>query len=184
MITFSSGACRRLVARARSASPMCNIKYGPDAQLSVFDMATLAAAPYRKTGRRARFFDEMDKSGVKFVEFRVPAAAATQQPVSVVSIRGTANVEDILQDMYVWSTPGSFNSRLTATVVHFISKYVAHTTLLYDVEVDKYVKRLMRDGRHVIVTGHSLGGRIASIVAARNRIPALALSSPDLDSPT
>ncbi|KAI9183667.1 hypothetical protein H9P43_004585 [Blastocladiella emersonii ATCC 22665] len=128
-------------------------------------------------------------NGVRYYEFRFAAAPET----SVVAVRGTASIGDALQDAYIWATPslikmssslGSLASvwpaRLTAWFVKFITDNVAFTGILYYEPVTDLVADLVARNRTVVMAGHSLGGGIAQIVAAKKGVPAMALSSPGL----
>ncbi|KAI9183697.1 hypothetical protein H9P43_004615 [Blastocladiella emersonii ATCC 22665] len=189
---------------ARSPVPECNLRFA-DA-FSVLDMATLASSAYGKNASDAIARAERNPAlrgnveiaystfgtneGVRFVEFRFPKLAPN---VSVVSVRGTSSIEDLLQDSILWGTPslvklsthfGTFSALwprpVTARFVQFISQYVAFSGLLYYERVSARVDTLITGNRTVVMTGHSLGGGIAQIVAAAHGIPALALSSPGL----
>ncbi|KAI9221497.1 hypothetical protein BC828DRAFT_397412 [Blastocladiella britannica] len=185
--------------------PMCTMTYANGA-LTPLDLGVFAGSSYGKnetaaidyTQRNPRLRGQVsvaysnlnETSGVHFLEYRL----ANSPSFSIVAVRGTSDIEDILQDLYAWAAPamlqlssmfgttvGLWPRELTANFVKFLADYVAHSSLLYYQEVDRHVRDLVQNGnRSVIITGHSLGGGVAQIVGARQGVPALALSSPGL----
>ncbi|KAI9183541.1 hypothetical protein H9P43_004459 [Blastocladiella emersonii ATCC 22665] len=190
---------------ATRAFPVCTARYGGDGQFSLVDMVTMSGAAYFNSdadvanliSRNARLRDDAvlaaanftDTVGVRAIEFRFKSAPN----VSVVAVRGTSTTSDVWEDIHLWSTPillqsstyvgtmvGLWPRAVTAELVRFVSRYLAFNAALYYTEVDAYVGALQAQGRQVVVTGHSLGGGIASIVGARRSVPAVAVSAPGL----
>ncbi|KNE57373.1 hypothetical protein AMAG_03094 [Allomyces macrogynus ATCC 38327] len=194
--------------------PYCHMQFG--GQFSLVDFVTLSGAVYRPDKDAAVVFANQNpalrglkvkveydslaedkngsKGGVRFMEFRFDTDRLRN--VSVVAIRGTNNLEDILQDLHLWSTPlllqassylGTFAAiwprETTATLVSFLSKYVAFSNFLYYKGVENYVTQTIKpteSNRTVFLTGHSLGGGLSLIVGSRLKIPAVGVSSPGL----
>ncbi|KAJ3355168.1 hypothetical protein GGF32_002149 [Allomyces javanicus] len=189
--------------------PLCTATYGVDltgtARLNLADLAALSAAAYSSTSDDAatylhgnpRLTDVQvahanlnDTTGVRFWEFRFPSTAPG---LSVVAIRGTSTLEDVLEDARLWSTPlllqgssyfGTFfvlwPRTAMAAVVRVVAQYLAFSRFLYSVEVEAYTRALVQSGQKVLVTGHSLGGGLAQVVASRVQVPGVAISGPGL----
>ncbi|KNE58435.1 hypothetical protein AMAG_04005 [Allomyces macrogynus ATCC 38327] len=189
--------------------PLCTAMYGVDrtgtARLNLADLAALSAATYSSTRDDAttylrgnpRLADVQvehanlnDTTGVRFWEFRFPSTAPG---LSVVAIRGTSTLEDVLEDARLWSTPlllqgssyfGTFfvlwPRTAMAAVVRVVAQYLAFSRFLYAVEVEAYTRALVQSGQKVLVTGHSLGGGLAQVVASRVQVPGVAISGPGL----
>ncbi|KAJ3409589.1 hypothetical protein HDV05_004333 [Chytridiales sp. JEL 0842] len=137
-------------------------------------------------------------AGVRWVEFRwgndSGLISEVRDRVSVVSVRGTYSVNDIFQDMYLFGTSAllQLSSYLGTAVTLWPSEsvsklnYIISTfgpesaSLLYWIEVENHVSHLLAQNRSVFLTGHSLGGAVANIVAAHLEVPAATLSSPGL----
>jgi hypothetical protein len=130
-----------------------------------------------------------DNSGNHIIEFRFDASPN----VSVISVRGTATVEDVVNDILLWSTPailqgssyfGTFMSlwpqKVAAKLVAAVSRYVAFSNFLIFRPTELLVQDLLLQNRTVYITGHSLGGGIASIVGSRLGIQAISVSAPGL----
>ena len=129
-------------------------------------------------------------SGVHYVDF-----INEEKKVIVVAIRGTTTVEDIFQDVYIWSASGflqlsgyfgtfiHFWPRDTiASLVNFIVKQFTNLQLLYWVDVEKHCKELKetKTDYTIYLTGHSLGGGVAGVISAHLDIPAITFSTPGL----
>ncbi|KNE55626.1 hypothetical protein AMAG_01513 [Allomyces macrogynus ATCC 38327] len=189
--------------------PLCTATYGVDragtARLNLADLVALSAAAYKSTlddattylRGNSRLADVQvahanlnDTTGVRFWDFRFPFTAPG---LSVVAIRGTSTLEDVLEDARLWSTPlllqgssyfGTFfvlwPRTAMAAVVRVVAQYLAFSRFLYSVEVEAYTRALVQSGQKVLVTGHSLGGGLAQVVGSRVQVPAVAISGPGL----
>ncbi|KAJ3319856.1 hypothetical protein HDU76_000431 [Blyttiomyces sp. JEL0837] len=151
------------------------------------------------------------ESGVQWVEYRFDGkrgvdvngdvdgdvekmAAALNDGVSVVAVRGTSNLNDVFQDLYLWSTSGLLQmstymgtlvNAWPAETVDSLASFIMtfgpiDSTLVYWNEVENHVSKLLAQNRTVLMTGHSLGGAIAGIVASHKSIPAASFSAPGL----
>ncbi|KAJ3274950.1 hypothetical protein HDV01_001814 [Terramyces sp. JEL0728] len=113
---------------------------------------------------------------------------------TVVAVKGTDSVSDGLQDLYLYSSSallaissyfGTFLQlwpvRSIALVVNQISLIGRSGSYLsYWQMVGDQVNDLIEAKRAVAVTGHSLGGAISGIIAAKYGIRGIAFSSPGL----
>ncbi|KAJ3118376.1 hypothetical protein HDU96_002218 [Phlyctochytrium bullatum] len=130
--------------------------------------------------------------GVQWMEFR--SVNETDVPLSIVAVRGTSNVNDVFQDLYLWSTSALlqlssfFGTMVTVWPTETVNRLAdmimkfgpLDSTLVYWNEVQDRVEYLLSQNRTVIMTGHSLGGAIASIVASHLNISSFAFSAPGL----
>lgn len=140
-------------------------------------------------------------TGLRFAEF-----INTDSGVSVIAVRGTYKLEDIFQDMYLWSTVaflqmssyfGTFVNAwpvdIVARTVYFITTYASYPNLIYWAEMENIVKGIVAKKppgsasgtstfrqATVVLTGHSLGAGLASIVASHQALPSFVFSSPGL----
>ncbi|KAL6612329.1 hypothetical protein U3516DRAFT_869785 [Neocallimastix sp. 'constans'] len=129
------------------------------------------------------------KTGVHYVDF-----INKESNILVVAIRGTLTMEDIFQDCYIWSASGLLQisgyfgtfitfwpREITATLVNLIVKQFTNFQLLYWVDVEKHIKELQMNTNYTLyLTGHSLGGGVAAVIASHLNIPAITFSSPGL----
>jgi len=127
---------------------------------------------------------------VSFIEVR-----SESLNLSVVSVRGTANIADALEDLALWSeaiqlqglsiifpiafTWPDMSTAILVEVMAYLSKVLFPPGSNYDyfTEVDKFVAQA-KHNRTLYLTGHSLGGSIAKVVGARQQIPAVTYCAP------
>ncbi|KAJ3325479.1 hypothetical protein HDV06_004338 [Boothiomyces sp. JEL0866] len=114
--------------------------------------------------------------------------------LSIIAVRGTYSLDDIFQDLYMYSTSsllsassylGTFVQQwpveIVAILSYAISKIGQTGSMLADWEiVGAKVEELVSKNRTVVVTGHSLGGAISGIVAAHYGISGIGFSAPGL----
>eukprot|EP01080_Neovahlkampfia_damariscottae_P007553 gene7553-11876_t len=128
---------------------------------------------------------------VAFYDYYIP-----EKNLSIISVRGTHSLIDLIQDVDIWkeigllqilSVVGPFVSfwpeDLTARIVYLVSLLEelfignrSEMTFYYTV-LDDYVRN-NKHLRNIILTGHSLGGGIANIVGAKQKLKAITFSSP------
>jgi lipase ATG15 len=152
----------------------------------------------------ATFKEEYEKangsSPVEYKFFGFPDAF-DGNGVGVVSIRGTTgNGFDALSDANLWSAAalaqwiraimplGSFFTPVLQYLVEIVS-YIESDHLAeiaYYRQTSAFVKHVDNQGsdsvrkyEHIMITGHSLGGGLAMISGAQQKVPAVALSGPN-----
>ncbi|KAJ3271565.1 hypothetical protein HDV01_006527 [Terramyces sp. JEL0728] len=114
--------------------------------------------------------------------------------LSVIAVRGTYSLDDVFQDLYMYSTSsllsassylGTFVQQwpveIVAILSYAISKIGQTGSMLADWEIiGKQAEILLAQNRTVVVTGHSLGGAISGIVAAHYGVSGIGFSAPGL----
>lgn len=141
------------------------------------------------------------KSPVQYKFFGFPDAF-DGLGVGVVSIRGTSNGWDALSDVQLWSAAalgqwiraimpvGSAFTPILAYLVEIVSSiasghldsvafYKQTSAFVKHVNDQNYTDTLGGKYKHIMVTGHSLGGGLAMISGAQQKVPAVALSGPN-----
>ncbi|TPX56803.1 hypothetical protein SpCBS45565_g08347 [Spizellomyces sp. 'palustris'] len=133
---------------------------------------------------------------VHFVHFNLSSIGnISGSPLHIISIRGTYGLDDVFQDVYLFSSPallrfssyfGTFFSlwpqQTLAQVVRLLYRYAANPALTYFFSVEDYVARVAAENSNVYVTGHSLGGGLALLTGASVNVPAVGFSAPGLAS--
>ena len=127
--------------------------------------------------------------------FRVKSAGWRTPSVFVVSVRGTINPLDLLTDAQIWLP--ALMMQLLRTLLPFgyiwnelLPRLIYYMNVLetspssrsaYYTDVINLVDGLQREQAKslIVVTGHSLGGGVAVIAGARQRVPAIAFSGPN-----
>ena len=95
-------------------------------------------------------------SGVHFVEFVHKKAG-----LSVVAIRGTRDLEDAFQDLYLWSTVvflqgssyfgtlvNAWPTQTVAYINYLITTYLSYPSLLYWAEMQEIIERIIHEKPH------------------------------------
>ncbi|KAI8898691.1 hypothetical protein BC833DRAFT_620115 [Globomyces pollinis-pini] len=114
--------------------------------------------------------------------------------LTVISVRGTKSFNDNLEDLYMYAAPalltastyfGTFVQfwpvELVAHLVYYIIRFGQNSAPLEYWEVlGKEIDLLQADGRAVVITGHSLGGALAGVLAAKYQIPGIGVCAPGL----
>lgn len=139
--------------------------------------------------------------GVVFHHFR-----SAKAQISVLAVRGTAlgSPNDFLQNFLIFGETAIFqilaavvpfggflSDRVKADVFAFSSRVSAtlfgenvdlpHPESSYfHLQLESYIAQHVAKDDRLVLTGHSLGGVVSQIVAARKRVPALAFSSPGI----
>merc|ERR1719329_786827 len=136
--------------------------------------------------------NESDSDWTTFYEF-----SSADNRTSVIAVRGTAEVLDVLNDVNIWMAAllmqgfGLVGPVLTTQVAQAVSKWSSivagsggqvgprryfHTLLTYARE------RVAKDGNRTTfyITGHSLGGGLAKIIASEVDIQAVTWMAPGL----
>ena len=149
---------------------------------------------------KKNYEDANGTSPVEYKFFGFPDAF-DGKGVGVVSIRGTTgNGFDALSDAHLWSAAalaqwiraimplGSFFTPVLQYLVEVVSSiesnhlaeiaYYRQTSAFVD-HVDNQGNDSERKYEHIMITGHSLGGGLAMISGAQQKVPAVALSGPN-----
>ncbi|KAJ3168073.1 hypothetical protein HK101_011687 [Irineochytrium annulatum] len=188
---------------------VCSMVVSDGAGLGVLDIAAMARGSYEENEEDAqkkmqsyerprlakwRVHNSTIKLGglgVRWIEFREDDEAS---PLSVVAVRGTSTLDDVFQDLYLWSTSAllqlsSFMGTMVALwppeAVDQLAQVIMtfgpiDSTLVYWNKVEAHVDYLQKQNRTVIMTGHSLGGAVAAIVAGHKSISSASFSAPGL----
>ncbi|KAJ3000878.1 hypothetical protein HDV02_002341 [Globomyces sp. JEL0801] len=106
--------------------------------------------------------------------------------LTVISVRGTKSFNDNLEDLYMYAAPALLTAstyfvELVAHLVYYIIRFGQNSAPLEYWEVlGKEIDLLQADGRAVVITGHSLGGALAGVLAAKYQIPGIGVCAPGL----
>ncbi|KAI3652972.1 hypothetical protein MP228_002397 [Amoeboaphelidium protococcarum] len=130
-----------------------------DPQLDAWDVGLYNLGPSIRDqppgfNRTAQNYSNIEVvTGVRFIEFR-----HQRTNVSVMAIRGTQNLEDIFQDLYLWFTPFLLQSssyfgtlinlwpvQTVSYTVALISNFASYPNLIYWGEMEKIVTRVVDD---------------------------------------
>ncbi|KAJ4461455.1 putative Transmembrane protein [Paratrimastix pyriformis] len=175
---------------------------GPGEPLTLVDFAAMAALAYVDPSvQDAAMETGFNHSSYEIVHYSCPDHRvcfmdlySPLDDVSVVSIRGTQELYDWVQDLTVWGEvgllqagawaggpilgiwPGDLNSRIV-NIISLISQWFT-VSFQYYTDVQEYVKSIMPYRTQVIMTGHSLGAGLAKIVAAEEDLAAVTFSGP------
>jgi lipase ATG15 len=115
--------------------------------------------------------------------------------LSVIAVRGTAGKSDVIQDMDIWVTVTlfqaasyvgpSFLQGATKDIIYWAT-FMKRTlkspeARFYYEKLDDYIASIAGRQSAIVLTGHSLGGGLAKIVGARNKLHAITFSGPGLE---
>ncbi|ETV64344.1 hypothetical protein H257_18752, partial [Aphanomyces astaci] len=181
---------------------VCNLN---QSGLSIVDFILLADAAYgRNTSLQTQMLHErFDGTGLhrwNFTDASDPHLDHQQWfqvdfadiNTTVVAIRGTASAADALEDMHYWfgisimQAANIFVPFLSQLPQDFVVQLLSMNLLEQVTPPPVYTKLmhkvtdLRNAGKHVILTGHSLGGAMAAMVGAKTRTPAVSFSGPGL----
>ncbi|KAJ3040206.1 hypothetical protein HDV00_011303 [Rhizophlyctis rosea] len=181
------------------SSHICNptFPFPTAAPLDMWAFSVLAVASYEDDpvgyvtpplGRYNLTARKVEISGMSeayWVHFNLTGGGVGEGGVQVVSVRGTANLDDMFQDLYLFATPallryssyiGTFfilwPRRTLAEVVRIIFRLAANPSLTYFFAVEDYIHSLAVNLTStyttpppIFVTGHSLGAALAALSA-------------------
>jgi len=188
-----------------------NYRYGSRGQkaLTISDFALFSALAYEsKEGivrglqhyhpgwrltfsRRAGIGDpEASLDWTTFFEFEDP-----ENSTSIIAVRGTSTMLDVLDDMNIWLPAAAMKgfSIIGPQVSDAVAEAIARVSALlysdglqkqYFQHLLKYVQQRQKQfpNRRLYITGHSLGGGLAKLVAANVSIQAVTFMAPGLES--
>jgi hypothetical protein len=189
---------------ARSANPysFCGLNLRG---LTVSDYAFFSQLAYQKDADFAvdvdRWFPQASTGwtliakvddGVRYYHFE----NLLNNNLTVIAVRGTADVDDAIQDIDIWASVAffqlasyvgpSFESPVLPDIIYwssFLGRMLKETSgKVYYSGIESYVSNLKntRNASQIVLTGHSLGGGVAQIVGAKQEIVAVTFSSPGL----
>lgn len=178
-----------------TVSDRCN-----DTRLTVVDFAHMSQVPYylpneqeasdvlqhHFPGWTVKSFQNLNSESEDYLTFAHIVRGSTH----VLALRGTASAMDTLQDLTFWM-PAVLTDLAFKLGPHFVGtrriakvlKGIVGDTFKHSYEpLLNYAQEVMGDhpGEKIYVTGHSLGGGIATIVAAFLHVPAITFSAPGL----
>jgi len=131
--------------------------------------------------------------GLVFFDLHMPA-----RNLSIVSVRGTDNFRDVIQDLFIWkeivflqiaSIFGPFSNfwptSLSIEIVNAISSLEAWTFAQYSYDESSYYNALDNylteiSDRRTVLVGHSLGGGVSKVVAAKHNTNVVTFSAPGI----
>ena len=118
--------------------------------------------------------------------------------VSIIGVRGSVNTNEFIESAKMWDEAAVFQS--VSIIVPFlqylpmklVAEYVSKSSFLNKIfhggstdhffkAIEDYVKVIIKtNSSEVMLVGHSLGGGVAKIIGARQKIPAVSFSSPGI----
>ncbi|CAE7258550.1 Kidins220 [Symbiodinium microadriaticum] len=184
----------------------CRITWGSqEAPVSVLDLASLALIAYEVDCNAVpRLLEESFGSGMhaprlescrsydelpRWISVRFPARRPGGGDTRVFAIKGTSSWRDVYADIKLFATIEVLQALskivpiLSLLPVPLVQSIVGHTGLADTYMWDGLERAIDKDHRKSdvsVLTGHSLGGCIAQIVAGRRQLSALVFSSPGL----
>lgn len=180
-----------------TVSERCN-----DTQLSIVDFGQMSSVPYylpdkpRASEVLHRYFPgwavksvhNLDSKAEKYLTFVHLARGSTH----VIAVRGTASATDTLQDLTFWMPAVLTDLALrlgpdlvgSPQIARLLKRVTGAGFKRSYIHLLNYTQREMtkNPGEQFYITGHSLGGGIATIVASFLHIPAITFSAPGLYS--
>ncbi|CAJ1409395.1 unnamed protein product [Effrenium voratum] len=190
--------------RGNSTEPpyaACRITWGsPDAPVSVLDLAALALIAYEvdcakmpqllqeSFGRKAPRLEHCNPHDQlpRWLALRFPPTRLHGRGTRVFALKGTSSWRDVYADIKLFATIEVFQALskivpiLSLLPVPLVQSIVGYTGFS-EANMWKVLEEAIDSSNPsdvTVVTGHSLGGLIAQIVAARKHLPALVFSSP------
>ncbi|KAJ3252281.1 hypothetical protein HK103_001651 [Boothiomyces macroporosus] len=178
--------------------PLCGLQVS---NLSLVEYGAFANCAYHTNASEIReiISNYSAIANFEFIESTSPTLyqvfnAPSPSTLSVIAVRGTYSLDDVFQDLYMYSTSsllsassylGTFVQQwpveIVAILSYAISKIGQTGSTLADWEIiGAQVEVLFAKNRTVVVTGHSLGGAISGIVAAHYGITGVGFSAPGL----
>lgn len=185
--------------------PICNAQWGT-LKLDITDMAFLADAAYKINGKdkvnissitNDYFSARSIEWVVKSVNPKRPFFFHIRNPskqVNVIGIRGTADARDWFENVKVYNEIAVLQLISVALPIQnlpfeFIAFFIAQSSSVsyllqrstysqYFKPLEDYLQAERNSTEEYHLVGHSLGGGLAKIIGSRNKIPAVAISSP------
>ncbi|XP_032241998.2 uncharacterized protein LOC5516344 [Nematostella vectensis] len=185
--------------------PICEQTWSKS-KLNIADMALLANLTYNSamyssndTLKQAvlnQFLSQNNWSTVSFADHAPYYYHVTDSNnVHVIAIRGANTPDELIHYAKIWNEIAVIQSLSTLfPIIHqvprdylsayvsasaFIDKLLHHgSTRQYFKTLEDYTQQLVRRNSEVILVGHSFGGGVAKLIAARLGVPGVAFSSP------
>ena len=179
----------------------CQITWGsPSAPVSILDLAALALIVYEENcdaiprllqesfGRRSPRLEHCNhyEALPRWVSVRFPPVDGSRG-TRVFALKGTSSWRDVYADIKLFATIEVLQalskivpilSLLPVALVQSIVGYTGNADAKLWDDLEDSIAAGRSDGDATVLTGHSLGGCIAQIIAARQQLPALVFSSP------
>ncbi|XP_031550345.1 uncharacterized protein LOC116287790 [Actinia tenebrosa] len=197
----------KLVKPVSSGYPICEKKWSR-LELGITDMAFLADTAYKidTNGNKTiirdlieayfqnpKFYWDVEAVNPKKPMFYHIREASSR--VNVVSIRGTNDARDWFENFKIWNEIAVFQMISVALPVQhlpfeFVAFFISKSACLdylfqrskyhyYFQALEEYVKdKTTNSTEEFFLVGHSLGGGLAKIIGSRNKVQAIAISSP------
>lgn len=136
-----------------------------------------------------------DESSVSYKLISFNRSDYGENPMGLISIRGTVTAWDALTDIQLWSAAAVFQilrgvlpgGQIWTPILHHLVNVISWLAsesinrVAFYKETTAFAKALIEENYYddIQVTGHSLGGGLAIITGAQSNIPAIALSGPN-----
>lgn len=198
--------CQKLEKPVSLGYPICEKKWS-SLELGITDMAFFADTAYKIDTNSSQIIQNLVKTyfqnpkmnwNVEVVNPKKPMfyhIREASSQVNVISIRGTNDLRDWFENFKIWNEIAVFQMISVALPVQhlpfeFVAFFISKSACLdylfqrskyhyYFQALEEYVKnKTTNSTEEFFLVGHSLGGGLAKIIGSRNKVQAIAISSP------